>query len=159
MQIARKRTQFPKEARDQTMQEFIDQKKEMFHAQLAFQNVEREIQVLDQKKNERHAALEKSKQELDDDHGALMNFIQQDKKQLREEERLLKAQEQQKHNKEDQLKKLDADIAAICSEIEKHKDALDELKANKEFLLELTPADERELLLEAERRKRQVAFE
>jgi len=57
------------------------------------------------------------------------------------------------------LKKLDADIAAICSEIEKHKDALDELKANKEFLLELTPADERELLLEAERRKRQVAFE
>jgi len=84
MQIARKRTQFPKEARDQTMQEFIDQKKEMFHAQLAFQNVEREIQVLDQKKNERHAALEKSKQELDDDHGALMNFIQQDKKQLME---------------------------------------------------------------------------
>lgn len=57
------------------------------------------------------------------------------------------------------MKKLDADIAAICSEIEKHKDALDELKANKEFLLELTPADERELLLEAERRKRQVAFE
>ena len=39
MQLARKRVQFPKESRELNMQEFIDQKKEMFHAELAYRNV------------------------------------------------------------------------------------------------------------------------
>jgi hypothetical protein len=36
MHIARSRVQFPKESRELNMQEFIDQKKEMFHAELAY---------------------------------------------------------------------------------------------------------------------------
>jgi hypothetical protein len=38
--------QFPKESRELNMQEFIDQKKEMFHAELAYKNVQNEIALL-----------------------------------------------------------------------------------------------------------------
>lgn len=57
MHIARSRVQFPKESRDLNMQEFIDQKKEMFHAELAYKNVQSEIALLEHKKGERQAAL------------------------------------------------------------------------------------------------------
>lgn len=46
MHIARSRVQFPKESRELNMQEFIDQKKEMFHAELAYKNVQNEIALL-----------------------------------------------------------------------------------------------------------------
>lgn len=78
------------------MQEFIDQKKEMFHAQLAYSNVEQEIQLLSQKQKERTAALQKSKQELEDDHTALMNFIAQDTRESAQKERDLKMKEAEK---------------------------------------------------------------
>jgi hypothetical protein len=40
MHIARSRVQFPKEQRAQNVNEFIDQKKEMFLAELAYNTVE-----------------------------------------------------------------------------------------------------------------------
>lgn len=68
------------------MQEFIDQKKEMFHAELAYRNVQNEIALLDHKKGERQAALEKSKQELSEDNDALLNFIAQDNKDKKDKD-------------------------------------------------------------------------
>ena len=41
--IARSRVQFPRDQRSQNMQEFIDQKKEVFHAELANKTVQSEI--------------------------------------------------------------------------------------------------------------------
>ena len=43
MHIARSRVQFPKEQRAQNVNEFIDQKKEMFLAELAYNTVDQEI--------------------------------------------------------------------------------------------------------------------
>lgn len=57
MHIARSRVQFPKESRDLNMQEFVDQKKEMFHAELAYKNVQNEIALLESKKKQREDAL------------------------------------------------------------------------------------------------------
>jgi len=56
------------------------------------------------------------------------------------------------------LKELDMRIQQFHSEIEKHKDALNELKENQQFLLKLTPA---EFVEERDRRvqeKKQRAF-
>jgi len=47
MHIARSRVQFPNEQRAQNHQEFIDQKKEMFLAELAYNTVEQEIYELE----------------------------------------------------------------------------------------------------------------
>lgn len=46
MHIARSRVQFPREQRAPNMNEFIDQKKEMFHAELAYKTVQQEITQL-----------------------------------------------------------------------------------------------------------------
>ncbi len=86
MHIARSRVQFPKESRELNMQEFIDQKKEMFHAELAYKNVEKEIELLKKKQVQRQGALEKSKDELNDDQTALMAFIAADNKEKKDKE-------------------------------------------------------------------------
>ena len=86
MHIARSRVQFPKESRELNMQEFIDQKKEMFHAELAYKNVEKEIELLKKKQVQRQGALERSKDELNDDQTALMAFIAADNKEKKDKE-------------------------------------------------------------------------
>ena len=49
MHIARSRVQFPREQRAQNVNEFIDQKKEMFLAELAYNTVDQEITELEEK--------------------------------------------------------------------------------------------------------------
>ena len=68
------------------MQEFIDQKKEMFHAELAYKNVQTEISLLTGKKREREQALKKSIKELEKDHDSLMNFMAEDDRKKKEKE-------------------------------------------------------------------------
>ena len=78
MHIARSRVQFPKEQRAQNINEFIDQKKEMFLAELACNTVDEEIKELEQKRKRRDQTLQFSRQELDEDNSDLMLFIQND---------------------------------------------------------------------------------
>ena len=47
MMVAKTRVQFPKEQRSQNSTEFIDQKKEMFLAELAYDVVDNEINELE----------------------------------------------------------------------------------------------------------------
>jgi hypothetical protein len=47
------------------MNEFIDQKKEMFHAELAYKTVQQEITQLTEKQNSRTTVLNESKIELE----------------------------------------------------------------------------------------------
>ena len=99
----------------------------MFHAELAYRNVQNEIALLDHKKGERQAALVKSQHELADDHSALMNFIAQDNREKKDKEQKEKNANQRRTDRDDHIKRLDADILAIKSEIDKHKDALADL--------------------------------
>ena len=69
------------------MQEFIDQKKEMFHAELAYKNVQNEIANLTSKQKARDTALQSSKEELNNDHSALLAFIAGDNKEKKEGQR------------------------------------------------------------------------
>ena len=57
MHIARSRVQFPKEQRAQNINEFIDQKKEMFLAELACNTVDEEIKQLEIKLKRRDSTL------------------------------------------------------------------------------------------------------
>jgi hypothetical protein len=68
------------------MQEFIDQKKEMFHAELAYKNVQNEIANLTSKQKARDTALQSSKEELNNDHSALLAFIAGDNKEKKDKE-------------------------------------------------------------------------
>jgi hypothetical protein len=68
MHLARARVQFPREDRAQNINEFVDQKKEMFLAELAYNTVAMEIDALETKKERRRTTLETSTKELESDH-------------------------------------------------------------------------------------------
>ena len=67
MHIARSRVQFPREQRAQNANEFIEQKKEMFLAELAYNTVEQEIKELEEKQKRRDQSLKDSALELEND--------------------------------------------------------------------------------------------
>ena len=60
MHLARARVQFPREQWKQNINEFVDQKKEMFLAELAYNTVAKEIDELENKKDRRKKTLETS---------------------------------------------------------------------------------------------------
>jgi len=57
------------------MHDFIEQKKEMFNAELAFSTVHEEIKDLEQRQDKRANALELSKTELERDKFELIKFV------------------------------------------------------------------------------------
>lgn len=60
------------------MHEFIDQKKEMFRAELANICVKKEITDLNKKKDARKHALDQSHKMLTNDQTNLLKFVEQD---------------------------------------------------------------------------------
>ena len=141
MHIARSRVQFPQENRAQNANEFIDQKKEMFLAELAYNTVDQEITELELKQQRRNQSLIDSAKELEVDKMDLHQYIAKDKALRVQKEDDEKKHQNEKASKEDQIKKYDQRIAQAKSEIEKHKDTLNGLTSNQEFLLELSPEE------------------
>ena len=116
----------------------------MFLAELACNTVDEEIKELELKRKRRDETLLFSRKELDEDNSDLMLFIQTDnvmREQKVQEQRL---QEQEKSKKEDEIKKLDAQIQQEKSEIEKNKDALLDSRVIQNFVLSLKPQFEKE---------------
>lgn len=88
MMVAKTRVQFPKEQRSQNSTEFIDQKKEMFLAELAYDVVDNEINELEDRQERRNDSLIESRKELENDQTDLHQYIAKDKqvKEMKEEE-------------------------------------------------------------------------
>ena len=57
MHIAKSRVQFPRENRPQNINEFIDQKKDMFLVELSYDTIKQEIEELDNKSKRKKNAL------------------------------------------------------------------------------------------------------
>ena len=110
MHIARSRVQFPKEQRAQNVNEFIDQKKEMFLAELAYNTVDQEIRELEEKQKRREQSLIDSAKELADDKTDLQHYIGKDRALREKKEEQEKSLMTQKQNHEETIKKLDQKI-------------------------------------------------
>ena len=70
--IAKSRVQFPREQRPQNVQEFVDQKKEMFLVELSYNTVNEEIIDLELKMERKKYALKDSSQQLKKDEAKLV---------------------------------------------------------------------------------------
>lgn len=82
--IAKSRVQFTREQRPQNINEFIDQKKDMFLVELAHNTIVKEIDQLQKKKDATSAALEDSKTNLQEDSVKLIEFIEKDQSKTQE---------------------------------------------------------------------------
>lgn len=76
--IAKSRVQFPREQRPQNIDEFVNQKKEMFLVELSNNTIDNEIKDLELKKNRKHYALQDSTAALEKDSERLIEFIEDD---------------------------------------------------------------------------------
>ena len=101
MHIARSRVQYPREQRAQNINEFVDQKKEMFLAELAFNTVEEEIKDLELKQNRRDESLLMSQEELERDNIDLIQFIHHDNSLKVEKEQKERREQQKKQEREE----------------------------------------------------------
>ena len=124
----------------------------MFLAELAYNTVQQEIKELEERQQRRHQSLLDSQKELENDNQDLYKFISNDKQLKEQREEAEKRLQLEKNAKDDEIKKLDQRIAHVKSNIEKHKDTLNNLQSNQEFLLELIP--EHKLKRQQERHKK-----
>ena len=110
----------------------------MFLVELSNGTVKKEIEDLDHKSKRKAIALKDSVNRLENDQIKLMKFIEQDNITTQEKEKEAERQVAVRKKKETKIKKIDARIANLKSEIEKNKDVLTGLEAHKEFLIELS---------------------
>ena len=82
--MAKSRVQFSREQRPQNINEFIDQKKDMFLVELAHNTIVKEIDQLQKKKDATSEALEDSKINLQEDSVKLIEFIEKDQSKTEE---------------------------------------------------------------------------
>ena len=80
MHIAKSRVQFPRESRPQNINEFVDQKKEMFLVEMAYNTIKEEITELKMKTDRKYTALQESDATLEKDNIKLVKFIEDDNK-------------------------------------------------------------------------------
>ena len=76
--IAKSRVQFQREQRPQNIDEFVNQKKEMFLVELSNNTIENEIKDLELKKSRKEAALDEASKALEKDGERLIEFIEDD---------------------------------------------------------------------------------
>ena len=163
MQIAKSRVQFPRESRPQNINEFVDQKKEMFLVELSYNTIGKEIKDLDTKKNNKSKALEDSRKQLDKDNKLLEQFIETDNQTTNERNKQAENETHQRKTKETMIKQLDTKMQSVKSDIDKNLDQLNTLEEHKKFLFHIFEkenvkwADEqknhRHMKLEKEKRK------
>eukprot|EP00388_Colpodella_angusta_P018009 GDKJ01044723.1.p1 GENE.GDKJ01044723.1~~GDKJ01044723.1.p1 ORF type:complete len:414 (-),score=113.27 GDKJ01044723.1:189-1430(-) len=147
-------TNGPRRERE-TVREFISKKREMFLVQMSLDIKRAEILKLHERAAMKERALRQSQIMLEQDVTRFDTFLQANDarahKAMKEAEEMMRIKTQ----KVAEVKALQADIAAITSEIEKHKEARAECQKYKKFLEALTPADKRKEL-EQKRAERRV---
>ena len=128
----------------------------MFLAELAYDVVDQEIKELEDRQQRRNESLIESRKELENDQTDLHQYIAKDKMVKEEKEEEQKKLEAKKANKDETIKKLDQQILAERSEIEKNKEVLTSLTMYRDFLLSLSPKEFLEKRAEDHKQKKEM---
>ena len=98
--IAKSRVQFPREQRPQNIDEFINQKKEMFLVELSNNTIGNEIKDLELKKNRKNLALQEATQALSEDGERLISFIEKDNMTTKQKQKEAETAAEKRRNAE-----------------------------------------------------------
>lgn len=146
MNIAKSRANFSMEPlvlpggkTKQDMNDFINQKKEMFMVELSQNVIQSRIEDLDFKNKRKTKALKDSEIQLQSDDVKLLKFIERDQLQTHDKEKDADKSQVERKAMEQIDKELQNQIVNIRSDIEKQKDLVGGLKDLGEFLMDLSP--------------------
>jgi hypothetical protein len=125
----------------ENMTDFIEKKRQMFLVQMSLDTKRAEIRKLEEQAQQREEALRKSEAMLEQDATRFESFLKMNDQNAVEAIRNAEQETKAKQDKVQEIKKLNAQIAAVKSEMAKYEESLEECQAYKKFLDELTPAE------------------
>jgi predicted nucleic acid-binding Zn-ribbon protein len=137
MHIAKSRVQFPRESRPQNINEFVDQKKEMFLVEMSYNTIKEEITSLEKKTTRKREALNESTITLQKDNDKLVKFIEEDNKRTKEASDQAEKACKERKTIEMKIKQQETKIQTVASDIDKKIDELTELERHKRFLFSI----------------------
>jgi DNA repair exonuclease SbcCD ATPase subunit len=137
----------------ENMTDFIEKKRQMFLVQMSLDTKRAEIRKLEEQAQQREEALRKSEQMLEEDASRFELFLKMNDQKAVDAIRKAEAETKSKQDKVQEIKKLNAQIAAVKSEMAKYDESLEECQAYKKFLDELTPQDYIQEQIEAHARE------
>ena len=129
------------------------QKKEMFRTELKNRTLSSVTRSLADKETRRQKALGDSVLELESDKKNVIEFVQESNAKRKEKERMEQELMRKKALKEEALRLLDNDINAVTAEISKTQDTVASFQLYKEFMMILTPQEDR-MVFEIDREQR-----
>ncbi|XP_033647144.1 cilia- and flagella-associated protein 100-like isoform X2 [Asterias rubens] len=135
----------------ESLTDYIAKKREMFLVQYSLGVKRDEMRKLEEIAQAEERKLELAEQYLEEDAAMFDEFLKENDKNSVEAIKIAEAETKAKLEKVAEIKKINAQIMLIRSEISKNEDLLKEYQLYKKFLDSLTPAEWKE-----ERRKRRM---
>ena len=140
------------------MTDFIAKKREIFLVQMSIDTKRAEIRKLEERALQREEALRKSEQMLEEDALRFDAFLKENDEKVQEAIKRAEVEAKAKQDKVAEIKRLNAAISTIRSELNKYEEQLEDCRKYKAFLDSLTPAEwfeEQEELKAARRTQRE----
>lgn len=123
------------------MADFIAKKREMFLVQMSLDTKRAEIRKLEERAQQREEALRKSEQMLEEDALRFDQFLKDNDQKAVQAIKKAEAETKAKAEKVQEIKKLNAQITQIKSEMSKFEEQLEDCRKYKDFLDKLTPPE------------------
>ncbi|CAG9464617.1 unnamed protein product [Pedinophyceae sp. YPF-701] len=123
----------------ENMAEFVSKKREIFLVQMSLDTKRAEIRKLEERAAQREEALKKSELMLERDAERFDAFLKENDEKVQEALKRAEIEARAKQDKVAEIKKLQSQIAALRSELNKQEELLDDCRRYKGFLHALTP--------------------
>jgi hypothetical protein len=125
----------------EVMADFIQKKREIFLVQMSLDTKRAEIRKLEERATQREEALKKSEHMLQEDAQRFDAFLKENDEKVQAAIKKAEVATKAKQDKLQEIKRLNAAIAAIRSELSKYEEQLEDCKKYKDFLDSITPPD------------------
>lgn len=140
----------------ENMSDFIAKKREMFLVQMSLDTKRAEIKKLEERAQQREEALRKSEQMLEEDALRFDQFLKDNDQKAVQAIKKAELETKAKAEKVQEIKKLNAQITTIKSEMSKFEEQLEDCRKYKNFLDKLTPVEWFEEQEEAKRQRKEA---
>lgn len=125
----------------ENMTDFIAKKREIFLVQMSLDTKRAEIRKLEERALQREEALAKSERMLEEDALRFDAFLKENDQKVQEAIKRAELEGKAKQEKMQEIKRLNANITTIRSELNKYEEQLDDCRKYKAFLDSLTPPE------------------
>ncbi|WIA23525.1 hypothetical protein OEZ85_000262 [Tetradesmus obliquus] len=131
----------PHRVERENIKDFLAKKRETFLVQMSLDTKRAETRKLEERARQREEALKKSEAMLEEDGLRFDAFLKENDEKVQEAIKRADTEAKAKQDKALEIKRLNAAIAGLRSELNKQEEALEDCRRYKEFLDSVTPKE------------------